>query len=809
MSAAPTAPRAAVYHVTGVVQGVGFRPFVYNLARSIGLAGWVLNSSEGVFIHVEGEAGAVQSFFIRLEREAPPMAVIESVSLHSADVEGFVRFEIRESESVEGAATLVSPDIATCPLCAAELHDPHDRRFGYPFINCTNCGPRFTIIDDIPYDRPNTTMGSFPMCRTCAAEYRDPSDRRFHAQPDACFVCGPRLYLNVLGAGRELPTPVQGAHGEPRSEDWVWSAACDIEPRPHRDRRTESRRSAAIVRHAARLLTTGHTVAIKGLGGFHLACDATDSTAVSTLRERKRRWGKPLAVMVRDVDDARRIAEVGPDEESLLTGSVRPIVLLRVRARASGDGPALAPELAPGLAETGVMLPYTPLHHLLLAAVDRPLVMTSGNLSEEPIAMDNAEALARLAPIADAFLLHDRPIHSRYDDSVVRVVQGRTEPVRRSRGYAPFPVKVPFDAEVTILAAGSEQKNTFTLLRGNDAFVSQHIGDMENAETLASYEETLALYERLFRIEPRIVAHDLHPEYLSTKFAKALQLPRIGVQHHHAHIAGVSAEHSIGQPVVGLAFDGTGYGMDGTIWGGEILVADWKSFERVGHLLPVPMPGGAAAVRRPARMAYGMLAGIDSGLLRGPGAEPLMRVLSAEERATLPTMVDKRINTPMTSSMGRLFDAVAAIAGVRYDALYEGQAAIELEALADPDSDGSYAFAVHVRDGVRVIDPLPVLEGILADVAHGTGAAVISMRFHRAIVDAAADVAISVASERGLHHVAASGGVFMNRILMAGIADRVRQAGLTFLTHERLPVNDGSISYGQAVVAWARRDEAE
>jgi hydrogenase maturation protein HypF len=801
-------PRAALLRVTGVVQGVGFRPFVYNLALASGLSGWVLNSSEGVFIHVEGASAAVEGFFIALEHEAPPMSVIESVVIHAADVEGFEGFEIRESETVEGAATLISPDIATCPACVAELHDPRDRRFGYPFINCTNCGPRFTIIDDIPYDRPATTMRSFPMCPECAAEYGDPTDRRFHAQPDACFICGPRLYLNVLGPGRELPNPVTDPEGEPATGDWVWSAGFDIEPRPHRNRDDESRRSSAILRHAARLLTTGHIVAIKGLGGFHLACDATDAEAVARLRERKRRWGKPLAIMAHDVEDVRRFAEVDQQEAELLTGTARPIVLVRLREEPAERAPRLADGVAPGLTEIGVMLPYTPLHHLLLAAVDRPLVMTSGNLSDEPIAMDNAEALARLTPIADAFLLHDRPIHSRYDDSVVRVVTGRIEPVRRSRGYAPFPIRAPFESDVTIFAAGPEQKNTFTLLSGRDAFVSQHIGDMENAETLASYEETLALYERLFRIEPELVAYDLHPEYLSTKFAKALGLPLVGVQHHHAHVAGVAAEHGVAGPVVGIAYDGTGYGTDGTIWGGEILVADWAGFERVGHLKPVPMPGGAAAVRRPARMAFGLLAGLDAALLHHPGAEHLMRTLSPEEKATLPTMVEKRINTPMTSSMGRLFDAVAAITGVRSDALYEGQAAIELEAIADQTAEGAYSLVPRLADGVWVLDPLPMMEGILGDLSMGVAVPTVAMRFHRAVVDATAETAIRMATERGLEHVVASGGVLLNRIVMAGLAHRVTEAGLTYLTHEKLPVNDGSVSYGQAIVAWANRDNA-
>ena len=795
----------ASLHVTGVVQGVGFRPFVYNLARSMGLAGWVLNSSEGVFIRVEGDSENVQSFFVRLEGDAPPMAVIESVAVETVEPEGFSGFEIRPSSVVEGAATLISPDIATCPACLRELADPADRRHGYAFINCTNCGPRFTIIDDIPYDRPNTTMSAFPMCEKCAAEYADPSDRRFHAQPDACFVCGPRLYLNVLGAGRRLPGTEDGG-GVGTSEKWLWSAECDVDPRPHRDRETEARRSSAILGHAARLLRAGRILAIKGLGGFHLACDATDARAVATLRQRKRRWGKPLAVMVADVERARRFAHVNAAEEALLTGTVRPIVLLR---RAGGEGAdGLAAEVAPGLAEIGVMLPYTPLHRILMDLVGRPLVMTSGNISDEPIAMDNAEALERLRPIADAFLLHDRPIRSRYDDSVVRVVAGRVEPVRRSRGYAPFPLKVPFVSDIAILAAGPEQKNTFTLLKGTDAFVSQHIGDMENAETLEHYERTLDLYRRLFRIDPQLVAYDLHPEYLSTKFALGLGLPTVGVQHHHAHIASVTAEHAIGQPVVGLAFDGTGYGTDGTIWGGEILVADWADFERVGHLAPVPMPGGAAAIRRPARMAVGLLTGTDAALLHHDGAATLMEALSAEERSTLPTMIARGINSPMTSSMGRLFDAVAALAGVRYDALYEGQAAIELEAVADPAAEGTYTFGLARAGDEIVLDPLPVVEGILGDLAASTPASTVSMRFHRAVVAAASDAAIEIARARGIDHVAASGGVFMNRILMAGVARAVGRAGLTFLTHEKLPVNDGSVSFGQAVVGWANQDSA-
>jgi hydrogenase maturation protein HypF len=452
------------------------------------------------------------------------------------------------------------------------------------------------------------------------------------------------------------------------------------------------------------------------------------------------------------------------------------------------------------------MLPYTPLHHLLLEAVGgRPLVMTSGNLSDEPIAIDNAEALSRLASVADAFLLHDREIRQRYDDSVVRVVAHRTEIVRRSRGYAPFPVHLPFSTDVHILATGPEQKATFCLARENYAFVSQHIGDMENADTLEAYERTLALYEEMFRVRPALVAYDLHPEYLATKFARSLDLPSVGVQHHHAHIASVTAEHGISEKVVGLAYDGTGFGTDGTIWGGEVLLADWAGFERIAHLRQVRMPGGAAAVRRPARMALGLLTSLDRGLFDHPGASLLQNSLTHEELTTLTAMVDRGLNSPLTSSMGRLFDAVAAIAGVRFDALYEGQAAIELEALADPAERGAYAFGL-VGDSPIIIDPEPVVRALLDDLASGVGAATVSARFHRAVVDVSVEVAVRAAQRHGTRHVACSGGVFMNRLVLAGVVSGIEAAGLVPLLHRDLPVNDGDISYGQAVVAWASRD---
>ncbi len=776
--------KAVSLHVTGVVQGVGFRPFVYNLARSLGIRGWVRNTSEGVFCLAEGDPDAVDAFVRRIRDDAPPMAVVEAVIAEEVDPEGHEEFTIASSAAAPDAMTLVSPDIATCASCEEELGEPGDRRYRYPFINCTNCGPRFTIIGDVPYDRPMTSMRDFPMCPECAAEYADPADRRFHAQPDACFVCGPRLYLNAPDAPAE----------------WRWTPDREATPRPHRDREAERKRSDAILARTAELLRDGSIVAVKGLGGFQLACDATDERGVASLRERKRRWGKPLAVMVPDVDAARAFCHVSDAEEALLTGTRRPIVLLRLRERPE----TLAPSVAPGLAELGVMLPYTPLHRLLLEAVGRPLVMTSGNLSEEPIAMENAEAIERLAAIADAFLLHDRGILSRYDDSVTRVVAGAEAPVRRARGFAPFPLKLPFTSDIHILAAGPEQKNTFTLVRDDYAFVSQHIGDMENAETLEHFETTLALYERLFRVRPELVAYDLHPEYLSTKLALDLGLPMVGVQHHHAHIASVTAEHGVSGTVIGVALDGTGYGTDGHIWGGEVLLGDWASFERFAHLAEMPLPGGAAAIRRPARMALGALEA--TGLLEHPGAAPLRSRLAEGEESTLRAMIAQGINTPPTSSAGRLFDAVAALAGVRDDALYEGQAAIELEAIADPAAGGAYAFG-YTEGAPGVIESAPVLEAVLDDIAAGVPVSAISARFHRAVGAAIVDACARARERTGVRTVALAGGVFMNRLVCEGAVRGLAEADMTPLTHVRLPANDGGVSFGQAVVAWARRHE--
>lgn len=801
--------RAVLLHVTGVVQGVGFRPFVYKIATRAGVKGWVKNTSNGVFAHVEGELGAVQTFLEGIEREAPPMAVITSVEVVETEPDGHDAFVIVPSETIEGAMTLVSPDIATCDACLRELHDPSDRRYRYPFINCTNCGPRFTIIEDVPYDRPMTTMRDFPLCDECAAEYADPADRRFHAQPNACFRCGPRLYLNAISSLSGMAL------------DWAWGPECEQVPRPHREPTSERVRAGAIIEAAAELLSAGAIVAVKGLGGFQLACDATNEEAVDRLRERKHRWGKALAVMVPSLDAARFYCEISPEEQALLTSPNAPIVLLRLRdasfsRREDAPAPAglpsatsLAPSLAPGLAELGVMLPYTPLHHLLLDAFGGPLVMTSGNRSDEPIATGNAEALERLDTIADAFLMHDRPIYSRYDDSVARHTPGvGVELIRRARGYAPFPIAAPQPSKVDILACGPEQKNTFCLLKGEHAFVSQHIGDMENAETLESYERTIALYERLFRVTPRVVAYDLHPEYLSTKYALSLGLPAIGVQHHHAHVASVTAEHGISERVLGVALDGTGYGADGTIWGGEWLAADWWGFERVGHLRLLPLPGGAAAIRRPARMALGALS--ECGLLEHPGAHALRSRLAPGEEATVLAMIAHGLNTPRTSSMGRLFDAVASLVGVRDDALYEGQAAMELEAIADVSAKGAYRFDLAGdADGGVMVDSAPVLAAVLDDIAAGEPAGAVSMRFHRAVVAAIVEACVRLAPPLGLSRVALSGGVFANRLVVAGAVRGLAEAGLTPLTHRSLPANDGGVSFGQAVVAWAQIGDAQ
>ncbi len=746
-------------HVSGVVQGVGFRPFVYQLAHRHGLTGWVCNTSAGVDIEAEGLGPELAQFLAELESEAPAMARIESITSSDGPPNGYQRFEIRRSVSLEGTYQLISPDVATCDDCLGELLDPQDRRYRYPFTNCTNCGPRFTIIEDIPYDRPLTTMRDFVMCPECQAEYEDPLDRRFHAQPNACPACGPQLRL----------TDAQGQQVIVADE----------------------------IQATTRLLEEGRVLAIKGLGGFHLACDATSDGAVQRLRERKRRPAKPMAVMMATMSDVRAHCLVSPQEEELLTSSQCPIVLLRWR-----DDSSVSSLVAPGNKYLGVMLPYTPLHHVLLREVGRPLVMTSGNLSEEPIAIDNDEALARLRGIADYFLLHNREIYARYDDSVWMVPAEREQPLRRSRGYAPFPVRLPFKAR-QVLACGTELKNTFCATKDEYAFLSQHIGDMENLETLEHFETSIELYKRLFRLEPEIVAYDLHPEYLATKYALGLASSErlVPVQHHHAHVVSCMVDNGVQGEVIGVALDGTGYGTDGRIWGGEFLVAGYEGFRRVGHLRYVPLPGGDAAIRRPYRITVGQL----YSLLGDEGLEeilPFLGPVDPEELSIVKQQIDKGINAPLTSSCGRLFDAVSAVVGFQGEASYEGQAAVQLEMMAyDGEEGASYPFSISEVEGVGVIELEEMWRRILDDVRGQIPAPTVAMRFHNSVAQMIVEMCRRVEGESGLQRVALSGGCFQNRLLLAKATSGLEDVGLEVLTHTQVPCNDGGVSLGQAVVA--------
>jgi len=746
--------RTAV-RVEGVVQGVGFRPFVHSLATGLGLTGLVGNDLDGVFAEVEGPQVAVTEFLRRLERDAPPLARIERVTTRDVTPVSSAGFVIAASASHSGLRhTLVSADTATCADCLRELADPADRRYRYPFINCTNCGPRFTIVRDVPYDRPLTTMAPFTMCQPCAAEYHDPADRRFHAQPTCCPACGPRLALH-----------------DPAGHD------------PAGDPLTQ----------AAELLRHGGVLAVKGLGGYHLAADAACEQAVAALRARKHREDKPFAVMAADLAAAGQLAEVDEAAAALLTSPARPIVLLPRRETAERQE-NVARATAPGNRQLGIMLPYTPLHHLLLAAVTRPIVLTSGNVSDEPIAYRNDEARETLKDIADAFLTHDRAIHVRTDDSVARPFRGRPMLVRRSRGYVPEPVTVKDRFPRPVLACGAELKNTFCLARDRHAFVSHHIGDLENAETLRSFTEGIEHFRRLFDVDPQVVAYDLHPEYLSTKYAMELDLPLQGVQHHHAHIASCLADNGLRAqdgPVIGVAFDGTGYGPDGTIWGGEFLAAGLACFERGGHLAPVPMPGGAAAIRQPWRMAAAYT-GDSEVARRHPDHWPAVVAMAAQG-----------INSPLTSSAGRLFDAAAAILGVRDAINYEGQAAVELEQLADPAEAGAYPAAVQAGDPfmIRAAD---LLHAVIEDRTSGLPAPVIAARFHRGVAALIEAGCLLMRERYGLGTVALSGGVFQNTLLLHDTTARLEGRGFRVLLHSRVPCNDGGISLGQAMVAAAR-----
>ncbi|WP_405727728.1 carbamoyltransferase HypF [Streptomyces sp. NBC_01537] len=818
--------------VRGVVQGVGFRPFVYGLARELGLSGYVTNTGQGVVAEVEGHPGAVGAFCERIGSDAPPLAVVESVTHLAVAVAGGIGFSIAPSRAGGAARTLVSPDTATCADCLAELSDPADRRYRHPFITCTHCGPRFTIVTALPYDRANTTMAGFPLCARCEREYTDPADRRFHAQPVSCHDCGPRLRLVVPGLP-DVPDPVARARG---------------------------------------LLARGAILAVKGLGGYHLACDAADEEAVRRLRLRKGRGDKPFALMARDIADVERLAHLDPAERELLTGNRRPIVLLR---RRPGRHDGLAEAVAPRCADLGFMLAYTPLHHLLLGLPGDPpgprlLVMTSGNLGGEPIVTDDAEALARLAPLADGWLTHDRPIHVPCDDSVVRVCDGEELPVRRSRGYAPLPVPLPVPVAAA-LAVGGDLKNTFCLGEGRHAWMSAHIGDMDDLATLTAFDGAVRQLTAVTGVVPGLLAADRHPGYRSAGWAArtAAGRPVHRVQHHHAHVAAAMAEAGLdgGRPVIGVAFDGTGYGDDGAVWGGEFLLADYDGYRRFAHLGYVPLPGGDAAVRRPYRMALAHL--YAAGLPWAAGL-PCVAACPEDERRLLARQLERGLNCVPTSSMGRLFDAVSSLAGVCHEAGYEAQAAVELEAAAvahgELPEDG-YAFALRealpsgqlpargalppaavrrvaqpagcacpqspdglnsarpaIEDGTGsrtdpanhsgqrtghiplplIADPAPVLAAVVADLRAGVPVSTVSARFHAAVADLVRRVCADARERHGLETVALTGGVFANAVLSAACARGLRQDGFTVLRHRLVPPNDGGLALGQLVIA-ARR----
>jgi len=747
----------------GVVQGVGFRPFVYGLAIKHGLKGWVCNTSEDVKIEVEGTRQTLDLFISCLQKEAPPLAHIENINVSFGEPEGYKQFEIRHSVAEPGKYQLVSPDIATCVPCLEDVFTPQNRRWHYPFTNCTNCGPRFTIIKDIPYDRPLTTMSAFKMCPDCRREYEDPLDRRFHAQPNACPVCGPRLELS--------------------------------------DNRGNFIECADVIKEAAGLLREGKIIAIKGLGGYLLACNAENTQAVSLLRQRKRRPSKPFAVMLPDIESVRQHCRVTEAEGKLLQSPQSPIVLLKRKPSST-----ICKETSPNLKYLGVMLPYTPLHHLIMRETNLPLVMTSGNLSEEPIAGENGEAVRRLGDITDYFIMHDRDIYSTYDDSVALVVNEAPQLVRRARGYAPYPIHLTFDAP-QILACGAEEKNTFCLTRDNHAFVSQHIGDMENLETMEHFERTVDLYKKLFRIEPQLIAYDMHPEYLPTKYALEQAgnngLKSVPVQHHHAHIVSCMSDRCVDTPVIGVAFDGTGYGIDGKIWGGEFMVADYKGFKRVGQLEYLPLPGGSQAIKRPYRTALGYILSLlgedvlDSRL-------GFIHSIDKVEFDLVKKQVQNMVNSPLTSSMGRLFDAVSAMAGIRGAIDYEAQAAIEMEmrAYEAAGEKGAYPFSDTNREGYHIILLHELVAAVLEDVVQGCPVPVISMRFHNTLALMARDICLRIREEQaGLNTVALSGGCFQNRLLLQKVMQSLGDAGFIVLTHRQVPCNDGGISLGQAVVA--------
>ena len=754
--------------IRGAVQGVGFRPFIYRLATELKLAGWVLNSSQGVFIEVEGEGSRLREFLLRIERDKPPLSFIHSLEPSWLDAVGFSGFEIRHSDGSEPKTALVLPDIATCPDCLADISNPADRRYRYPFTNCTNCGPRFSIVRALPYDRPNTTMAGFPMCPDCLAEYENPLDRRFHAQPTACPRCGPQLAL--------------------------WDSSGGV---------LAERHEALLA--AAQALRDGRVVAVKGLGGFHLLVDARNADAIVLLRQRKQREEKPLALMYPSLDAIRQDCAVDELEQRLLASPEAPIVLLERLMQRPGTG--IADAVAPGNPHLGVMLPYTPLHHILLRELGYPIVATSGNLSDETICTDEREALSRLAGIADLFLVHDRPIEHHVDDSIARIVAGRELVLRRARGYAPLPVRLRQPLR-PVLAVGAHLKNNVALSVGRQVFISQHIGDLETAQTLDTFRKVIGDFERLYETRPAVVACDMHPDYLSTRYARESGVPVVEVQHHYAHVLACMAENELEPPVLGVSWDGTGYGSDHTVWGGEFLVAPGQGFTRAAHLRTFMLPGGDAAVKQPRRTALGLLYE-----MTGPAAFelkdcPALQAFTTSELGLLRQMLERGVNAPRTSSAGRLFDAVASICGLRQQVRYEGQAAMELEfALASVETEESYPLAVSAAGAglalaagtpqPAVIDWQPLVEAVLADLRRGAPLGLISARFHNAL----AEVIVAIARIVGLERVALSGGCFQNKYLTEQAVRRLAAAGFRPYWHQRVPPNDGCIALGQTIAA--------
>lgn len=766
--------------VQGIVQGVGFRPFVYRLAHEHDLTGWVRNTPAGVEIEIQGAAARLDAFDAALRSDLPPLAQV--TSNHSTDIPVGDDHSFTILPSGAGMADIqIAPDSAVCPDCLRELFDPTDRRFRYPFITCTNCGPRYSIITGIPYDRPNTTMAGFPLCPDCLLEYRDPLDRRFHAQPIACHNCGPQVSL-IKSPSPTLPLPGSKNYSSPQ--------------------RGEVGRGEDAILQAIQLLKSGAILAIKGIGGYHLAVDACNHDAVERLRERKKRDEKPFAVMAPSLEAVRELALTSEMEERLLGSPEAPIIIVRKQP----DSP-LSALIAPHNDWLGLMLPYAPLHHLLMRDNFQALVMTSGNISDEPVAFEDDDALQRLGGIADYFLLHDRPIHIRSDDSVMRVFQGRPLFYRRARGYAPRAVMLPFAVQ-PLLAAGAELKSTVCLAVGTRAVLSQHIGDLQNSSTLDSFAHTVTHLSGILTIRPVLAACDLHPDYLSSRFAEDSGVPLIRVQHHHAHLAACMAENGLDGDAIGIIFDGTGYGPDGTVWGGELLVGGYHDFRRAGHFRPVQLPGGDAAVREPWRMAVAYLyqaLGEDAFAVN----HPVARVLPDTEMALFAQMLRRGINSPLTSSCGRLFDAVAALLGLRHIVSYDGQGAIELEGLAETAEEkdiGSYPYSiVFHEDAPHQLDFSPMLAEILSNIDDGTRTAIIAYRFHQTVASAAADLCLHISAATGLDRVILSGGVFQNRLLSEMIYTALTGKGLNVFTHRLVPPNDGGIALGQAAIAGRRK----